>query len=57
MGLAGISPLSLILILLIVLVLFGSQRLKGLGHDMGQAIKTFRAAMNEEQDKPDDKTP
>ena len=57
MGLAGISPLSLILILLIVLVLFGSQRLKNVGHDIGQAIKTFRQAMNEEQDKPEDKAP
>ena len=55
MGIAGISPLSLILILLIVLVLFGSQRLKTIGQDLGQAIKTFRQAMNEDQDKPEDK--
>lgn len=52
MGLGGVSPLSLLLIFLIVLVLFGSNRLKSLGSDLGQAIKSFKSAMNEEDDKP-----
>lgn len=57
MGLAGISPLSLLLILLIVLVLFGSNRLKTIGRDLGQAFKTFRQAMGEDDGNPGDKSP
>ncbi len=48
---SGISPASLILILLIVVLLFGTKKLKGLGTDVGGAIKGFRKAM-----KDDDKT-
>lgn len=47
MGLSGISPMSLILILLIVLVLFGGRRLRSLGSDLGGAIKGFRGAMHD----------
>lgn len=48
MGLGGISPMSLLLILLIALVLFGGKRLRGLGEDLGNAIKGFRAAVKDE---------
>lgn len=51
MGLSGISPLSLLLILLIVIALFGTNKLKNLGADLGAAIKNFRRALNEEDDK------
>lgn len=51
MGLSGISPLSLLLILGIVLALFGSNKLKNLGSDLGSAIKSFRRALNEDDDK------
>lgn len=47
MGLAGNSPMSLILILLIVLVLFGGKRLRSLGSDLGGAIRGFRGSMQE----------
>lgn len=52
MGLSGISPLSLLLILLIVIALFGTNKLKTLGTDLGEAIKNFRRALNEDNDKP-----
>ena len=52
MGLSGISPLSLLLILLIVRALFGTNKLKTMGSDLGEAIKNFRRAMNEDNDKP-----
>jgi sec-independent protein translocase protein TatA len=52
MGLSGISPLSLLLILLIVVALFGTSKLKTIGSDLGEAIKNFRRAMNEDNDKP-----
>ena len=46
MGLSGVSPLSLILILLIIVLLFGTNKLKDLGSDLGEAVKNFRRAMN-----------
>ena len=53
MGIGGISPGSLLLILLIVLVLFGTKKLRHLGEDLGQAVRSFRRGMNEaEQEKP-----
>lgn len=52
MGLSGISPLSLLLILAIVVVLFGSNKLKTIGSDFGLAIKNFRRAMSDNDDKP-----
>ncbi len=51
MGFAGIKPLSLLLILLIVLVLFGTNKLKSIGTDLGNALKNFRRALNENDDK------
>lgn len=48
MGLHGISPLSLLLILGIVITLFGTSKLKSLGSDLGEAIKNFRKAINNE---------
>jgi len=47
-GLAGVSPLSLLVILAIVIVLFGTKRLRNLGHDLGSAVKSFREGMEEE---------
>jgi len=55
MGFSGISPLSLLLILLIVLMLFGTNKLKNIGADVGNAIKQFRRAMNQDENK--DKEP
>ena len=48
MGLSGISPLSLLLILAIVIALFGTSKLKTLGTDLGEAIKNFRKAMHDD---------
>ncbi|AGH52206.1 TPA: twin-arginine translocase TatA/TatE family subunit [Legionella pneumophila] len=49
MGLSGISPLSLLLILAIIIALFGTSKLKTIGSDLGEAIKNFRKAMNSEE--------
>jgi sec-independent protein translocase protein TatA len=51
MGLGGISPISLLLILLIVVALFGTNKLKNIGTDLGSAIKNFRRALNEDDEK------
>jgi sec-independent protein translocase protein TatA len=55
LGARGISPLSLLLILGIVIVLFGTQRLKNIGHDLGAAIKSFRKGIADEDTLPDAK--
>ena len=52
MGLGGISVWQLLIILLIVVMLFGTKRLKGLGSDLGDAIKGFHKSMGTEEDKP-----
>ena len=54
--LSGIGIWQLLIILVIVLLLFGTKRLKGLGGDLGGAIKGFKKAMGEEKtdDKADD---
>lgn len=46
---SGISPASLLLVLLIVVLVFGTTKLKGLGSDVGGAIKGFRKAMNDDE--------
>jgi len=51
MGFSGISPLSLLLILLIIVALFGADKLKNIGADLGHAIKNFRQALNSDEDK------
>ena len=48
MGFSGISPWSLVLILLIVLVIFGGKRLRNVGGDLGAAIKGFKRSMKDE---------
>ncbi len=45
MGIGGISIWQLLIILAIVLLLFGTKRLKNIGGDLGSAIKGFRKSM------------
>ncbi len=56
MGLGGISPWSLLLILVIVLLLFGTKKLRNLGGDLGGAFKGFKNAMSDE-DKSNEEAP
>lgn len=61
MGFGGIGPGSLILILVIVILLFGTKKLRNIGSDLGGGLRNFRKAMKEEessgpeQSKLDDK--
>jgi sec-independent protein translocase protein TatA len=45
MGIGGISVPSLLLIFLIVLLLFGTKKLRGLGGDLGTAIRGFKSGL------------
>lgn len=47
MGLGGISIWQLLIVLLIVVVLFGTKRLKSIGSDLGGAVKGFRKSMDD----------
>ena len=51
MGLGGIHIWHLLILLVIVMLVFGTKRLGSLGSDLGNAIKGFRNAMNDEKDK------
>ena len=47
MGVGGIGIWQLLIILAIVIMLFGTKRLRTLGSDMGAAIKGFRNTMTQ----------
>jgi len=54
MGIGGIGIWQLLIILVIVVMLFGTKRLRNLGSDLGSAIKGFRSSMkgdDEDEDK------
>lgn len=58
MGIGGISIWQLLIILAIVVMLFGTKRLRSLGSDLGAAIKGFRSSMSsEEQASADQEEP
>jgi len=51
MGFGGISVWQLLIVLAIVLLLFGTKRLRNLGGDLGGAIKGFKKAVGDEEKK------
>ncbi len=50
MGFGNISIWQLLIVLLIVVVIFGTKKLRSMGSDMGGAVKSFRKAMNESEE-------
>ena len=54
MGIGGIGIWQLIIILVIVVMLFGTKKLRNLGSDLGGALKGFKTAMKDEDGKPID---
>ena len=57
MGVSGISIWQLLIILVIVVLLFGTKRLKNIGGDLGEAIKGFRSSMNKADSGEDASAP
>jgi sec-independent protein translocase protein TatA len=43
----GLSPIHLLLVLLIVVLIFGTKKLKNIGSDLGQAVKGFKDGMKD----------
>ena len=55
--LGGISIWQLLIILAIVIMIFGTKKLRSLGGDLGGAVKGFKKAMNEEPAEKKDEDP
>jgi sec-independent protein translocase protein TatA len=51
----GLGMPELIVILIIVLVIFGANRLPQLGEGLGKAIKGFKKGISDSQDEPEKK--
>ena len=47
----GLSPGHLLLLLLIVVLIFGTKKLRNIGEDLGSAIKGFRKGMQDGQNE------
>jgi sec-independent protein translocase protein TatA len=47
----GLSIWQLLIILVIVMVLFGTKRLTSIGSDLGKAIKGFKQSMHEGEEE------
>ena len=47
----GISGWQLLILLLIVVLVFGTKRLRNIGSDLGSAVKGFRKGMDDEQEQ------
>ena len=50
----GISIWQLLIVLVIVLLLFGTKKLRNLGSDLGGAVKGFRSAVKQGTDEADE---
>ena len=52
----GISVWQLLILLLIVVLVFGTKRLRNMGSDLGSAVKGFRKGMEDEPETADPAT-
>lgn len=55
MGFGGVSLWQLAIVLGIVILLFGTKKLRNIGGDLGSAVKGFKKAMNDGVLSEDDK--
>ncbi len=53
MGFGGIGIWQLLIVLVIVLLLFGTKRLKNIGSDLGNAVKGFKGAVKDGKKEAD----
>ena len=57
----GISPWQLLIVLVIVVLIFGTKKLRNMGGDVGGAVKNFKKSMKDEdasgESEKDDTTP
>ena len=55
MGLGGISIWQLLIIALIIVLLFGTKKLRSLGTDLGGALKGFKKAIKDDDEDSEEK--
>ena len=53
MGLGGVSLWKLIIVLVIVVLIFGTKKLKNIGQDLGGAVKGFKEGMKSSETEAD----
>lgn len=56
MGISGIGIWQLVIILVIVIMLFGTKRLRNIGTDLGSAIKGFKKSVSDEDSSKSEDT-
>ena len=52
----SIGPLQLLIVLLIIVLIFGTKKLRNMGGDLGSAIKNFKKSMKDESESDDSET-
>jgi sec-independent protein translocase protein TatA len=55
MGIGNIGWFQILVILLIVLLVFGTKRIRNIGSDLGGAIREFRKGVGDDDDTGSDK--
>ncbi|HSG03111.1 MAG TPA: twin-arginine translocase TatA/TatE family subunit [Marinobacterium sp.] len=55
MGFGGISIWQLVIVLGIIILLFGTKKLRNLGGDVGSAVKGFKKAMSDDSSEQEQK--
>jgi sec-independent protein translocase protein TatA len=56
MGLSGIGFTEILLILVVLLLLFGSKKLPSIASDLGTAIRELRRSLSKDAEPPADNT-
>lgn len=54
MGFGGIGIWQLLIILVIVVLLFGTKKLRNIGGDLGGAVKNFKGAIKDAEKEPEE---
>ncbi|MDO7596834.1 MAG: twin-arginine translocase TatA/TatE family subunit [Pseudomonadota bacterium] len=55
MGFGGIGIWQLLIVLVIIILLFGTKKLRSLGGDLGSAIKNFKQSINDGEEQAKNK--
>ena len=53
----GLSLWHWLIVLVVVIVIFGTKRLRNVGQDLGEAVKGFKKGMQDDDGDGDDKPP
>ena len=51
----GISPWQLLIVLLIIVLIFGTKKLRNMGGDIGSAVKNFKKSIKDDSEPEEPK--